>query len=82
MKTQKTARLHRFHDLVALSFPDTEQLYLTAETALRLSTELRRFAKSVDQSQWPATRVVREETDDSPAVAVTESTESKKVQYI
>jgi len=36
VKTQKSSRVHRFLDLIAIDFPDTETLYLTSGHAIRL----------------------------------------------
>ena len=78
-KSQKTARLHRFNDKVALSFPSTQQLYLTPEMANQLANELKRFAKNCSEkkAQWITTRLV-----DAKGKAVTESSNKAKIEYI
>lgn len=59
MNIQKKARIHKFHDLVALSFTDTKQLYLEPQDARILARELIRFANECgDKCKWPTTRIV------------------------
>lgn len=78
MKTEENARLHRFNDNVALSFPSTTQLYLTPEMANQLGNELKRFAKNCKESKdWIATRNVNEQ-----GKATTESTGKSKVEIL
>lgn len=77
MKTQTSARLHQFRDTVALSFPDTEQLYLTPKMANQLANELKRFAKNANANDIIATRTV-----DDNGKAVTESTQKSKVEKL
>lgn len=81
MKNQDNVRLHQFNGSVAISFPDTKQLYLTPEMANQLANELKRFAKSVRGQTNPgyviATRTVNEN-----GKAVTESSQKKQVEYI
>ncbi len=48
MKQQKSARMHRFRDSVAISFDDTETLYLPPALARQLSEELARYAADVE----------------------------------
>lgn len=60
MKTQEQIRIHRFHNQVAVSTPDTEQLYFDADDALALARELTRFAKNAKtESRWITTRIVK-----------------------
>lgn len=77
MKTQTKARIHSFNNKVALSFPDTEQLYLTAEMANQLANELKRYAKNANTNQVILTRSINEN-----GKAVTESTQKSKVEYL
>ena len=58
MIPEKSIRLHTFHDQVAISTPNTKQLYLTPEDALVLATELRRFAKGCLEDKWYCTRII------------------------
>lgn len=58
METQKIARVYRFHDQIALSFTDTETLYLTPEMAEGLAKELNVFVKHSKGESWPVTRLV------------------------
>jgi hypothetical protein len=44
MKKQKTARVHRFREMVAVHFTDTETLYLSPDLARQLAAELTRYA--------------------------------------
>lgn len=62
MITQSHARIHRFHDKVAISFPDTETLYLTPEDAEALAHELAAFAANIqcEGERWFATRIIRD----------------------
>lgn len=77
MKNQTSARIHQFRDLVALSFPDTKQLYLTPEMANQLGNELKRFAKNANANNIIATRSINEK-----GKAVTESTQKSKIEYL
>lgn len=79
MKTEPYARIHRFNDNVALSFPSTPQLYLTPKQANQLANELKRFAKNAEnkESKWITTRIVNEN-----GKAYTESTKKSTITYI
>lgn len=77
VKTQSFARIHRFHDKVAISFSDTDTLYLTSEDAEAIAHELATFAANVQckGEQWFATRVIRDgiafnESDEKPKRAL------------
>lgn len=52
MKTQENASLHRFHNLVAVSFTDTNTLYLTPELAQKLSDQLAIYAKDCNTTRF------------------------------
>ena len=56
MNTTTTTRLHTFRDFVALSTPETPQLYLTPKHARQLARELVRFAQSAERGKHLATR--------------------------
>ena len=57
-QTEQSIRLHTFNETVAISTPNTDQLYLTPADALALATELRRFAKGCKKNLWYSTRTV------------------------
>lgn len=61
MTTQTTSRIHAFGKLVALSFPSTEQLYLTPEHARNLAKELKRFADASEKNATYGTRISTED---------------------
>jgi hypothetical protein len=62
MTTQSRARIHRFYDKVAISFPDTETLYLTAEDAEAIAHELAAFAVNIqcEGERWFSTRIIQD----------------------
>lgn len=81
MKTVQRIRLHRFHDNVAFSTfgedDSTPTQYLNPDDALAMATELRRFAKNVqDSNDWVAGRIIK------GGAAKTESTGKRKVKFV
>ena len=79
MKTVQRIQLHRFHDKVAFSTfgedDSTPTRYLNPDDALAMATELRRFAKNVqDSNDWVSGRIIK------GGVAKTESTGQRKVK--
>lgn len=59
MRAQEQARVHRFHDLIAISFTDsTDTMYITPKMAKTLASELRLFAKHSTGDKWPSTRII------------------------
>ncbi|MBD3262638.1 MAG: hypothetical protein GF334_13375 [Candidatus Altiarchaeales archaeon] len=73
---QGRARIHRFHELVAISFSDTETLYLTPENAEAIGHELAAFAANVQcrGEKWFGTRIIRNGLAYSEGVGSTERT--------
>lgn len=63
MKTQERIRIYRFHDLVALSFDDTETLYIEPDNAKALARELKRFADECNKcnrdTKWFSARIIQ-----------------------
>ena len=76
MTTETKIRLHTFHDSVAISTESTKQLYLTPEDALALATELRRYAKGIQNKVWYSTRNIEN------GIARNESDNQKKPKII
>jgi len=46
---QKHVRLHRFCDLVAFDFTETETLYISAKMARQFARQLNRITKNIEQ---------------------------------
>ena len=54
MNITKQARVHRFHDYVAVSVGDADTEYLTPEMARKLAVSLARFADDVEHRKFTA----------------------------
>jgi hypothetical protein len=79
MEKEKQIRIHRFHDQIAVSTPNTPQLYFSVEDAKELRKELGRFIRNIENdgnTQWLTTRVIKD------GKTVTESTGQKQIQFI
>lgn len=52
MKTQKTANVHRFHNLVAFSTENTATLYLDSKMAIKLGNLLVKYGQDVKKKRF------------------------------
>ncbi len=60
MMTEQTIRIHSFHNLIAISFTHSDQLYLTKEDADSFRRELSRFVLALNDGRYTSTRIIEE----------------------
>ena len=78
MPAEESIRIHTFRDLVAVSTPNTKQLYFSPQNAKALARELNRYADNIENKNERviATRNIKD------GKATTESTGKSKVVFI
>lgn len=67
-------RIYTFRDMVALSFPDTRQLYLSPRMARALARQLKTYADDVEGGNALMTRNVMEVTSHKRPIIVDDLT--------
>lgn len=73
--------MHRFGGLIGINIPCSETFYISPQNAKALATELRRFAKNIDENPtssdpWLTTRIIKN------GKGISQSTGKAKVEFV